>query len=106
MAISGEQHALHLKELASDYIARESNRESLITITNVELTRAGDRVTFYVSIYPESAEGPALGFLMRKRGEVREYMKTNGALGRLPHVEFELDAGEKRRQRVDELLQG
>jgi ribosome-binding factor A len=99
-----EQRTLRYQELASEFIALNSNRESLITVTNTVLSKKGDRVTFYVSVYPEDAESPALGFLMRKRGDVREYLKEKASLARIPHVEFLIDDGEKSRQRVDELL--
>jgi len=94
----------HLREIASAFLNTESNRQSLITITRANLTEAGDRITFLVSVFPESAEGPALGFLMRKRGLCKEYLKTHAPMGRIPHVEFAIDEGDKKRRRVDELL--
>ena len=93
-----------LQQLASEFIATQSNRTSLITVTDTNLTNRGSVVTFYVSVFPEEAEGPALGFLMRKRGECKEYIKQHSNGKHVPHVEFVLDTGEKKRQRVDELL--
>jgi ribosome-binding factor A len=100
------QLAEQLKELAATFVGLESNRRTLITITDVALTDALDRVTFLVSVYPQESEGPALGFLLRKRGECRTYIKTHLPIARIPHVEFALDEGDKKRQRIDELLQG
>jgi ribosome-binding factor A len=100
-----EQFALRLQEAAAQYVASVSNRTSLITVTRTKLTRAGDQVTFFVTVYPESAEAPALGFLMRKRGECKAYLKEHVPARQLPHVEFALDVGDKHRRRVDELLQ-
>jgi ribosome-binding factor A len=97
-------HAEHLKELASTFVSLESNRTSLITVTRVDLTPVGDKVTFFVTVFPEDAEGPALGFLMRKRGECRTYIKEHAPMKRIPHVEFALDEGDRKRRRVDELL--
>lgn len=99
------QLAEQLQAKASEYINTWSNRQSMITITSVQLSRSADKVTFCVSVYPEDAEGPALGFLMRKRGECREYLKKHVALGRIPHVDFVLDEGEKNRQKVESLLE-
>jgi ribosome-binding factor A len=96
--------ALHLQELAAAFVSAESNRTSLITVTRAELSEKLDKVTFHVSVFPEDAEGPAIGFLMRKRGECREYIMEHASMKRVPHVEFVLDEGEKNRQRVDELL--
>jgi ribosome-binding factor A len=94
-----------LAELAARYVNTWSNRQSLITVTRATLSNTSDRITFFVSVFPEDAEGPAIGFLMRKRGECREYLKNNASIGRIPHVEFVLDTGEKHRRKVDELLQ-
>ena len=101
-----EQLSLLMQEVAATFVSGISNRQSLITVTRTELSEKQDRVTFYVSVFPETAETIALGFLMRKRGECREQLKQSIVLGKVPHVEFVLDEGEKRRRRVDELLQG
>jgi ribosome-binding factor A len=98
------QLADQLRECASHFINEWSNRQSLITITDVQLSEQTEKVIFYVTIYPENAEGSALGFLLRKRGECRTYLKTHLPLGRIPHVEFALDEGEKNRKKVDSLL--
>lgn len=93
-----------LQRLAAEFVSMQSNRKSLITITNTSLSRSGDEVVFQVSVFPEDAEGPALGFLMRKRGECKEYIRNNSRINHMPHVEFALDTGEKNRQKIDELL--
>ncbi len=99
-----EQLTLELQQAAATYINTVSNKTSLITVTRAELGEKGAMITLYVSVYPEDAEGPAMGFLMRKRGECRAYLKQHVPARRIPHVEFELDKGEKSRRRVDELL--
>lgn len=99
-----EQLTLLLQEVAASFVSDVSNRQSLITVTRTELSEVGDRVTFFVSVFPEQAEDIALGFLMRKRGECRERIKSSLTLRKVPHVEFAIDRGEKLRNRVDELL--
>jgi len=94
----------HLQELASEFINLHSNRTSLITITNTDLSTSFDKITFYVSVFPEDAEGPALGFLLRNRGECKKFIQEKSNVGRIPHIEFALDTGEKNRLRVDKLL--
>ena len=93
-----------LQECAAEYVSKNSNRTSLVTVTRAEMRDRNENVTFYVSVFPEEAEGPALGFLMRKRGECKQYIKENSRIQRVPHVEFAIDEGEKNRQKVDELL--
>lgn len=99
-----ETYIQQLKEYAADFVSLNSNRTSLITVTRAELFDGNEKVMFYVSVFPESAEGPAIGFLMRKRGECKQYIKEKSRIQRVPHVEFVIDDGEKNRQRVDELL--
>jgi ribosome-binding factor A len=101
-----EQRTLELQEAAAQFVGTVSNRTSMITITRSDLAPTEDRITFYVSVFPEEAEGPAVGFLMRKRSECKEYLKKTLRNGKIPHVEFVVDEGEKKRQRVDELLRG
>lgn len=105
--MSSEHHLRiidRLRELAARFVADESSGRGLITVTNVILNDGEDHAVFLVSIYPEDAEGPALGFLMRKRGECRAYIAAHARLRTIPHVEFAIDHGEKERRRVETLL--
>ena len=60
-------------------------------------------VTIYVSILPESQAEKALAFAKRMRSDFRDYLKEKTTMHPVPTVDFELDLGEKNRQRVDEL---
>ena len=46
-----------------------------------------------------------MDFAKRKRSEFRDYLKTESRLFKLPFVDFELDLGEKNRQKIDSLSQ-
>ncbi len=93
-----------IRELASKYIAKESNRTSLVTVTNVILGNKGKDVTICFTVLPEIREGSVLEFLRRKRADFRNYMKENARLPIIPFVEFAIDAGEKNRQNIDRLV--
>lgn len=93
-----------LRELAAKFIQSESNGTSLITITQSKLSRNGSRVLFFVSVLPAQQEVAAIDFLQRNRSAIRDYIKKNSKIGRIPFVEVLIDTGEKNRQRVDELL--
>lgn len=88
---------------AAEFLSRESNRLSLITVTGLRSTDKIGHVTFLVSIYPEEREAEALGFLMRERGKLRRYIKEHVRLRRIPHLEFEIDRGEKHRRSIDDI---
>lgn len=93
-----------LGQLAAEFINTNSNKTSLITVTNTMLEKNMGKVVFFVSVFPPESAGAAVGFLMRNRGECKAYIKQHSNMKKIPHVEFMLDTGEKNRQRVDELL--
>ena len=92
-----------LAHFAGDYFARESNRESLITITHADVSPDLKNVKIFFSVLPESMENSALHFAKRSRTDFREYLKKHAVLKFLPNIDFELDYGEKNRQRIDDL---
>lgn len=92
-----------IKQLTAEFIERENNRSSLITVTRADVSADLKNATVYVTVLPEEKEGPAIDFLKRKRREIKDYLKKNLSIARVPFVDIELDLGEKNRQRIDEL---
>lgn len=88
---------------AADFLARESNHESLITVTRSVMSADLKNVLVYLSVLPESQSEKAIAFSKRVRTDFREYLKSHTKLHPIPTVDFELDLGEKNRQRIDEL---
>ena len=95
--------AEELAHLAADFFARESNAQSLITVTRAEISPNLKNVTVFLSVLPEEKESSAIAFAKRVRTDFREYVKKHSALGHAPTMDFELDYGEKNRQRIDDL---
>lgn len=93
-----------IKKYASEYIARESTRLSLITITRSEFSSDGKRAILYVSVLPEKALDIAMNFLKRHQDEIRQYILKHSKVRKMPWLRFGIDKGEKNRQIVDELL--
>ncbi len=98
-----EKASESLMHLAADYIALEAARGSLITPTRIDMSPDRKNATIFVSVFPDSASVPAMSFLTRHRDPFREYLKKHGRFSILPFIKFELDYGEKNRQRLDEL---
>ena len=98
-----EKISNNIKELLGAFIEENSNRKSMITITNIYLTSDFKRATLFVTVFPEQSENAALDFLKRQRSEARDYLKKHSRLARLPFIDFEIDKGEKARQRIHEL---
>lgn len=89
--------------MAGDFFAREKPPESLVTVTRAELTEDFKNVTVFLSILPQTAENATLKFAKRARSDFRKYVKEHSFLSSIPTIDFEIDYGEKNRQRVDEL---
>ena len=93
-----------LKHLAAEFIERESNRTSLVTVTNASISDSQKQVKILFTVLPEDQEEVVLEFLNRKR-DFFEYIDKHARIGRMPEIEFIIDTGEKNRQRIDFLLQ-
>lgn len=101
--IRSERLTEYVKEHISEFIARESNHSSLITVTRVNLDKTLKSGQVLISVYPEDKEEEVLNFLKRRRSDVRQYLKKNVRTRVIPFIDFLIDKGEKNRQRIDEL---
>ena len=97
------QVAQLIAERAADYFARESNYLSLITVTRADISPDLKNATIFLSVLPESAEAAALDFAKRARSEFRHFLTQKTRLHPVPTIDFEIDYGEKNRQRIDDL---
>jgi ribosome-binding factor A len=95
-----------IKQYAADFMVRESSNQSLITVTRTELSPDQKSVVIYLSVIPTSEEQKALAFAKRERSAFRDFVKAKSALQHIPTMDFELDMGEKNRQRIDDLTRG
>ena len=99
-----EKVANFIKELSAQFLGRENNRTSLITVTSATVSPDLKRATVMITVLPESKEHDALDFAKRKRGELREHLKKNMQTKIIPFLDIVIDRGEKNRQKIDELL--
>ncbi len=100
-----EKFANLVRELSAEALARLDNHTSLITITNVSISPDLKNATIFISVMPREKEMPALHFIERNLGEIREHIKKNMETKIIPYLKVAIDLGEKNRQRIDELLQ-
>ncbi|MEK7063523.1 MAG: ribosome-binding factor A [Patescibacteria group bacterium] len=80
-----------IAQAAAEFINRESNRRSLITVTKVQLGERGMRGIIFVSIFPDSAAAPALEFLNRVREDFRDHVKKTIKMRMIPYFTFQQD---------------
>ena len=93
-----------IRHAAAEFLAQESNRTSLITVTNVHLTPKGDRASILITVFPEDKEKEALEFALRQGGALRDFIGKRISLQYIPRISFAIDVGEKNRQTIDKLL--
>lgn len=98
-----EKVLLELKGLAGEFLARHSNRTSLVTVTNLSLSPDLKRAEIFLSVIPNEKEKAVIEFANRLRGEFCDYIRKHSKMHRLPHIVFSPDIGEKNRQRIEEL---
>jgi ribosome-binding factor A len=106
MAHFAEKLSQELQQRAALFLQRESNGQSLITVTRCDLTDNQKYATIFISVLPVEKEDTAIEFVRRQRRDFLEYIRKETKIGRLPTINFELDMGEKNRQRIDELSAG
>ncbi len=104
----GDEHrsikiAEEIQHQAADFFAHEANRNTLITITRTQLSPNQRDITIYFSVLPAAEEQRAHSFIERKRNDFIIYLRRHTKIGILPKVSFEIDFGEKNRQRIDDL---
>jgi 3-deoxy-D-arabino-heptulosonate 7-phosphate (DAHP) synthase len=62
-----------LKHLAAEFLQRESNRQSLVTVTGIELYDKRTKANILITVFPEAKQEAALDFARRKRSEFEIY---------------------------------
>ena len=103
MSIRQEKVSELVKKLASEYVVRESNTSSLITITHADVSRDLKNATLYFTVFPEEEENRVLEFLHRKEYDFKEYMVKHAGLRFIPSILFKIDLGEKNRIVIENL---
>ena len=98
-----QQVSEQIAHLAAEFLGRESNRQSLITITRADIAPDLSKATVYFTVLPNEQEPQALDFAKRKRADFRTFVKKHTQMRRLPFFDFEIDYGEKNRQHLDTL---
>jgi ribosome-binding factor A len=90
-----------IRKAAADFMQLESNGTSLVTITEVRLSKDEKYANIYFTVLPEDKEEIVLEFTKRKRSDFKQYVKSKTRLGKIPLFDFEIDLGEKHRQKLD-----
>ena len=104
MAHRNEKIRSLVMNAAAKFIVRESNGQSLITVTDVRVSEKGDDAVVLVSVMPAETQEKALAFLQRKTQDFWEFLTGEMKARRLPTLSFEIDQGEINRQKIEGLI--
>ena len=78
-----------IRQKASEFLERESSGNALLTVTSVKLIERGTKAVISFTVFPATSENGA----------------QETKLFRLPFIDFQIDLGEKNRQKIDSLSQ-
>jgi ribosome-binding factor A len=104
MTQRNEKVANIIKELAAQFLNRENNRTSLVTVTGCSTSPDLKRATILITVLPSTKEAEVLNFVKRNLKDLREFLKKNMPIKIIPFLDVAIDQGEKNRQKIDELL--
>jgi ribosome-binding factor A len=104
MTQRNEKVANTIKELAAQFLNRENNRTSLVTVTGCSTSPDLKRATILITVLPNTKETEVVNFVKRNLKDLREFLKKNMPIKIIPFLDVAIDAGEKNRQKIDELL--
>ena len=102
--IKSQRETASLKRAIAEFVALESNRSSLITVTNVELLNRGKIARVSLTVFPDHQEPAVLDFLNRKKRDIGDFLKKKIMIGFLPKVMFRIDQGQKSSESVFEII--
>jgi len=80
-----------IEHAAAEFINRESNRKSLITVTRATFRENEKTVNVFISVIPDTEMGAAIDFLSRQRDSFLEFLRRKIRTRTLPHVYFLAD---------------
>ena len=89
---------------AAEFLQKESTGQSLITVTDVKIGNEAREATILFTVLPESKQEAALEFARRQLSDFRIFINGKVKTGRMPYFHFDIDKGEKHRQRIDEII--
>ena len=86
-----EQYEKLIHKLTADFISRESNKTSLITVTRVDIDENLRSGIVLFTTLPKGNEAKVTDFLNRKRRDLHEYLKKNMRSRIVPSLQFIVD---------------
>jgi ribosome-binding factor A len=90
MSIREDKITEIVKKLAAEFISKEADKTSMITVTDAKISKDLRKVIIFISVYPKSSEKAALNFAKRRRGEFKKFARNKIIMKRIPFFDFEI----------------
>lgn len=87
-----------------DFVSRQTDPGTVVTVSRVALSPDLKNGTAFLLIYPETHAREMLATLQSCVSELNRQLFKTLRMKTPPKVAFTLDAGERRRQRIEEIL--
>jgi ribosome-binding factor A len=91
-------------KIAQNFFQRESNGASIITVTEVDIAPNLENCLIKFRVLPDDKEKAALEFARRLRPELRNAIKDGMRIYKIPHLEVDIDYGDKNREHLDQVM--
>lgn len=91
MSLHSDKLESRLMQLAAEFFNRQTNRQSLITVTDFRLTKEGRTGIITISVLPDDKAAAALDFAHRQLTDLRDYMMKHLRARHIPWLEIALD---------------
>lgn len=91
-------------KIAQNFFQRESSGSSIITVTEIDIAPNLENCLIKFRVLPDTKEKAALEFAKRMRPELREDIKKKMQIRRIPHIEVDIDYGDKKREHMDSIM--
>ena len=93
-----------LAKTVAEFLRREFGAAPLVSVTHAKVAHGLKSAIVFISVFPETEERAVSKRLKKRQHALNEYIATRMRMKYIPIVGFEIDAGEKNRKRIDELL--
>lgn len=94
----------HLQKVLAEFLREEFGVSPLVAVTRVAVAHGLRSSLVFITVFPEKDAKRVLAALEKKHAALAKYLVLHTRMKYIPSVSFEIDLGEKNRQRIEELL--
>ena len=93
------------QEIVSKFLLREASIPGvLFALTKVEISENLNRLTVYISIWPDDKEKNMLEFFEKLKGSLRAHVGDKINPKFIPEIIFKIDDSEKKRMEIERIF--